>query len=50
MARPRPRAVKIAKVMAAGWARAKPIAAPMSGAVHGVATTVARTPVKKLPV
>ena len=49
-ASPRASAVKTAKVMAAGCARAKPMAAPMSGAVQGVATTVARTPVKKLPV
>ena len=49
-ARPRPNAVKTAKVMVAGCARAKPMAAPISGAVQGVATTVARTPVKKLPV
>ncbi len=49
-ANPRPSAVKTAKVTIAGCARAKPIATPMKGPTHGVATTVASTPVKKLPV
>ncbi len=43
-------AVNTANVTPAGCASANPIAAPISGAVHGVATTVASTPVKKLPV
>ena len=34
---------------AAGAISAKPRAAPMNGAVHGVATIVARTPVKNVP-
>ena len=34
---------------AAGWLSPKPTAAPMKGAVHGVATITASTPVKKEP-
>ena len=36
--------------MAGGAARAAAMAAPMKGAVQGVATMTARRPVKKLPV
>ena len=35
--------------MWAGWLTAKPSAVPMNGAVQGLATTTASTPVKKLP-
>mmetsp|Transcript_23223 Transcript_23223/g.54973 ORF Transcript_23223/g.54973 Transcript_23223/m.54973 type:complete len:221 (+) Transcript_23223:2387-3049(+) len=49
-ARPRPSARNTASITAAGWASAKARAAPMKGAVQGVATTAASTPVKKLPV
>ena len=35
--------------MAQGCVTAKPTAAPMNGAVHGVAATVASAPVKKEP-
>ena len=48
-ASPSASAVKTAKMTDADCVSAKPIAAPISGAVHGVATTVANTPVKKLP-
>ena len=36
-------------VAGAGWLRAKPNAAAMNGAVQGVATITASTPVKKSP-
>ncbi len=48
-ANPNASAVKIANVTPADCASANPIAAPINGAVHGVATTIASTPVKKLP-
>ena len=48
-ARPRPIARKTAKVAAGGAAKPAAIAAPMKGAVQGVATSTARSPVKKLP-
>ena len=48
-ARPSPRARKIMMPGIGGPARAAATAAPMKGAVHGVATTAAKTPVKKLP-
>ena len=48
-AMPRPAAVKTAKMVAAGWLKAKPRAAPRKGAVQGVARTVASTPLRKLP-
>ena len=35
--------------MPQGWVTAKPTAAPMNGAVHGVAATVASAPVKNEP-
>ena len=46
---PRPRNPKIARDSAADCVRAYPRATPMKGAVHGVATTVARTPLRKEP-
>ena len=46
---PSPRATNTDSAMAVGWVRAKPSAEPMNGAVQGLATTTASTPVKKLP-
>ena len=43
-------ASRTATVCGAGWLSAKPRAAAMNGAVQGVATTTASTPVKKAPV
>ena len=40
---------KIASASAVGATSAKPSAAPINGAVHGVATIVARTPVENAP-
>ena len=48
-AMPSPSAVKIASASAAGRASAKPSAAPMNGAVQGVATSTASTPVRNEP-
>ena len=48
-ARPSPSARITASASAAGWVRAKPTAVPMNGAVQGVATTAASTPVKNEP-
>ena len=48
-ANPTPSAIKIANASGAGAISAKPSAAPMNGAVQGVATTVANTPVAKAP-
>ena len=41
---PKPSIAKIAIATGAVWDNVKPTAAPMKGAVHGVATTVASTP------
>ena len=46
---PEPRAANTSSAMAGGWVTAKPNAVPMNGAVQGLATTVASTPVKKEP-
>ena len=48
-ARPKPRLKNTANSAAGGCANANPTAAPINGAVQGVATIVANTPVKKLP-
>src|SRR5215472_5342274 len=48
-ANPTPMAAKIASATTGGDSSAKPSAVPSSGAVHGVASNVARTPAKKLP-
>src|SRR5690606_26685965 len=42
-------ALNTGRATTAGCVSAKPRAAPMNGAVQGVATTVASTPEKKLP-
>ena len=42
-------AAKTASATPALWVSAKPTAEPMNGAVQGVATSVASTPVKKEP-
>ena len=46
---PAPRAANTSSATAGGWVMAKPRAVPMRGAVQGLATTTASTPVKKLP-
>ena len=46
---PTPSAAKIISALTGGWVRAKPSALPIKGAVQGLATTTASTPVKKLP-
>src|SRR5690625_912638 len=46
---PRPSATKTLILMVAGCVNAKPSAAPINGAVQGLATTAASTPVKKEP-
>src|SRR5690625_7833622 len=46
---PRPSATKTLILMVAGCVSAKPRAAPIKGAVQGLATTAASTPVKKEP-
>jgi hypothetical protein len=43
-AMPTPSAANTASANPADWDTVKPTAAPMNGAVHGVATTVASTP------
>ena len=48
-ARPSPSARMTASATAAGWVSAKPTAVAMKGAVHGVATTAASTPVENEP-
>ncbi len=48
-ARPKPRAANTLRDCAAGKARVAPIAVAMNGAVHGVATSTASTPVKNDP-
>ena len=48
-ANPSPSAPKTNIATTAGAARAAAIAAPMNGAVQGVATSTASSPVKKLP-
>ena len=45
---PSPSPVKIKKEAFEGVVRAAPKAAPINGAVHGVATMVVRTPFKKV--
>src|SRR5476651_1937705 len=47
--RPRPTVKKISAMTAALWAKAKPSAAPKNGAVQGVASAVASTPLKNAP-
>src|SRR5262249_36181623 len=47
--RPRPSASKTIRATSGGWVIAKPRATPMKGAVQGVAATVARAPVKNVP-
>ena len=47
-AKPPPRVRNTASASQAGRVTAKPSAAPMKGAVHGLATTAARTPVAKV--
>ena len=48
-AMPNPSTRNTVTAMAAGCESAKPSAAPMKGAVQGLATMTARIPVKKLP-
>ena len=48
-ASPKPKAKNINKAINGPCVKAYPIATPMKGAVQGVATNVARTPVKKAP-
>ena len=48
-AMPSPRAVKTARISTASRARANPIAVPTNGAEHGVASNVAKQPVRKCP-
>src|SRR5262245_41349772 len=48
-AKPRASAWKTAIATGTGWVTARPTAAPMKGAVHGVAATAARAPVKSDP-
>ena len=49
MESPIPTAVNIIKDEKGGRVRAAPTATPRKGAMQGVATTVAKTPEKKLP-
>jgi hypothetical protein len=48
-ASPSPSAANTASAMAAGWVSAKPVAAPMNGAVHGLAATATSAPVQNEP-
>src|SRR5678815_3236976 len=48
-ANPRPTVKKNRMIPEAGWAKAKPRAAPKNGAVQGVAKIVANTPLKNAP-
>src|SRR5581483_5525651 len=48
-ARPSPTTANISRINGGGCAKANPSAAPRNGAVQGVASTVASTPLKKAP-
>src|SRR5581483_6384265 len=48
-AKPNPTARNIRMMIAGGWVKAKAMAGARNGAVHGVASKVASTPLKKAP-